>query len=406
MQNKPSKWVPGFKHSPRSSNTQAFQMGLFLNVPTGKFEPIDSSWDNVHSGGLFISGANKIYFRDETNKDTYINSPADDQLALYASTVLIAKDTDGDGTGLVVSNLDTNNPPLASTIDMLEIGTVFGTADTYGFRLKYDGDTNNFEVQSGNETTVNTRMVIERDTGSVGIGQPNPSTRQLQTLASSTNGLRVENSTNDVIVDVLAATSQAWVGTMSAHDLVLLAEGTSTLTIGTSGDCTINNGNLVIGTAGKGIDFKNQDSPAPGMTAELLDRYEEGTCSLTVTGLTVTGSATSQLVAYQRVGNTVTVQGYITQSPTGASGQVRITGLPFTAKAASGSGVTMFDPNAIATTATHGVDFTAGYLPFLFIQSNTANLDGMEMVDDGAWPAWAVDTTSNQAWFINVSYTV
>ena len=92
MQNKPSKWVPGFKHSPRSSNTQAFQMGLFLNVPTGKFEPIDSSWDNVHSGGLFISGANKIYFRDETNKDTYINSPADDQLALYASTVLIAKD--------------------------------------------------------------------------------------------------------------------------------------------------------------------------------------------------------------------------------------------------------------------------------------------------------------------------
>ncbi len=43
-----------------------------------------------------------------------------------------------------------------------------------------------------------------------------------------------------------------------------------------TGDQTILDGNLVIGTAGKGINF-SADPSAPGMTSELLDDYEEGT---------------------------------------------------------------------------------------------------------------------------------
>lgn len=42
------------------------------------------------------------------------------------------------------------------------------------------------------------------------------------------------------------------------------------------GPVTIGDGNLVIGTAGKGIDF-SANPAAPGMTSELLDDYEEGT---------------------------------------------------------------------------------------------------------------------------------
>jgi hypothetical protein len=85
MQYKPASWITGFKRSPRAANVQHRDMGLFLNS-SGKFETIDDSWDNLHSGGMFISDDNKIYFRDETNKDIYINSPADNQLALYASS--------------------------------------------------------------------------------------------------------------------------------------------------------------------------------------------------------------------------------------------------------------------------------------------------------------------------------
>jgi len=267
MQNKPSKWVPGFKHSPRSSNTQAFQMGLFLNVPTGKFEPIDSSWDNVHSGGLFISGANKIYFRDETNKDTYINSPADDQLALYASTVLIAKDTDGDGTGLVVSNLDTNNPPLASTIDMLEIGTVFGTADTYGFRLKYDGDTNNFEVQSGNETTVDTRMVIERDTGNVGIGTASPASNQGFSQTIETN-----NTTSgfDIMLGNSSAGTDSFLGQLSANRG---DECLSAISFKTDGSTDAGNIQFQTQIAGGALAIKQTISSAGAITAPLQPAF-------------------------------------------------------------------------------------------------------------------------------------
>jgi len=86
MQNKPSKWVSGYKHGPAASYTQITRMGLFLNVSTSKFEPLDSTWDNLHSGGMFISDDNKIYFRDETNKDIYINSNADNEITIAATS--------------------------------------------------------------------------------------------------------------------------------------------------------------------------------------------------------------------------------------------------------------------------------------------------------------------------------
>jgi hypothetical protein len=86
MQYKPSKWVPGYKYGPASSYVQITRMGLFLNVATSKFEPLDSTWDNLHSGGMFVSGTNKIYFRDETNKDIYINSNADNEITIAATS--------------------------------------------------------------------------------------------------------------------------------------------------------------------------------------------------------------------------------------------------------------------------------------------------------------------------------
>jgi len=56
------------------------------------------------------------------------------------------------------------------------------------------------------------------------------------------------------------------------------ASHTERLRITSGGDVEVKTGNLVIGTAGKGIDF-SADSNASGMTSELLDDYEEGTWS-------------------------------------------------------------------------------------------------------------------------------
>ena len=96
---------------------------------------------------------------------------------------------------------------------------------------------------------------------------------------------------------------------------------------------SITNGNLVIGAAGKGIDF-SADPSAAGMTSELLDDYEEGTWTPTDAsgaGLTFTTSNTN----YTKVGNTVFVTGVVTFPATADASAAQIGGLPFTAKASS-----------------------------------------------------------------------
>ena len=101
-----------------------------------------------------------------------------------------------------------------------------------------------------------------------------------------------------------------------------------------TGDQTIVAGNLVIGTAGKGIDF-SADPSAAGMTSELLDDYEEGLHTTTLTPstsgtITLTGGGTDAL-GYTKIGRVVTITGYIevasVSSPVGTL--VRMS-LPFT----------------------------------------------------------------------------
>jgi hypothetical protein len=101
------------------------------------------------------------------------------------------------------------------------------------------------------------------------------------------------------------------------------------------GNQTIVDGNLVIGTAGKGIDF-SIDPSAPGMTSELLDDYEEGTWTPALSFATpgdLSVTYTRNAGRYQKIGNTVYVSFTIVTSAftyTTASGAARITGLPFT----------------------------------------------------------------------------
>jgi len=97
-------------------------------------------------------------------------------------------------------------------------------------------------------------------------------------------------------------------------------------------DYVMSTGNLVPSTAAKGVNF-SANTPAAGMTSQLLNWYEEGTWTPTDASgaslsLTVLGSAT-----YIRVGKLVTVQALIVY-PTTASGlNATIGGLPFAASA-------------------------------------------------------------------------
>jgi hypothetical protein len=100
----------------------------------------------------------------------------------------------------------------------------------------------------------------------------------------------------------------------------------------TTGNVTLTTGNLVIGTAGKGIDFTQDPNPA-GMTSELLDDYEEGTWTPTISfgGASVGVTYDAQVGRYTKVGRVVTIQVAVALSNKGSStGNATIGGLPFT----------------------------------------------------------------------------
>ena len=74
--------------------------------------------------------------------------------------------------------------------------------------------------------------------------------------------------------------------------------------IGSSGDVKVNQGNLVIGTSGKGIDF-SANTGAAGVTSQLLDDYEEGTFTPAFYGSGLSVTYDRQKGKYVKIGNIV-----------------------------------------------------------------------------------------------------
>ena len=108
---------------------------------------------------------------------------------------------------------------------------------------------------------------------------------------------------------------------------------TEKMRIESGGNVEVKTGNLVIGTAGKGIDFSNQASPAGGMTAEVLDHYEEGTWTPVLKDASDNGitSYHQNNGTYTRVGRAVSISGTIyCNDVSGPSGNLKLEGLPFT----------------------------------------------------------------------------
>ena len=120
----------------------------------------------------------------------------------------------------------------------------------------------------------------------------------------------------------------------SSGAMYVFVNGASRLRAELNGDVNVLTGNLVIGTAGKGIDFSATTEGSGTMTSELLADYEEGnwTPTLRFGGGSTDMTYTTQQGRYTKVGRTVTIRFEITLSNKGSStGEADITGLPFAA---------------------------------------------------------------------------
>ena len=122
-----------------------------------------------------------------------------------------------------------------------------------------------------------------------------------------------------------------------------------------AGNVSVPNGNFVVSTAAKGIDF-SANSHAAGMTSELLNWYEEGTWTPALAGSGTAGTYELATASgwYTRVGRSITVIFNVKLAAAvtgGGTGFATLTGLPFataTTNAAAGA-VTL-----------GGVNYTAG----------------------------------------------
>ena len=132
-----------------------------------------------------------------------------------------------------------------------------------------------------------------------------------------------------------------------------------------SGNVTLSTGNLVIGTAGKGIDFSVTSSGSGTMTSELFSDYEEGTWTPTIRGDGTAGTYelnASTAGNYTKIGRQVTISAFIQLAAAitaGGTGDMQITGVPF-------SGVWPTNDFPQGAIRLGGVNFTAGSLSILF----------------------------------------
>jgi len=149
-------------------------------------------------------------------------------------------------------------------------------------------------------------------------------------IASTTDGVFLTDAANKNVIVQLGAS-----GGLSTF--IFEAGGAGWRRVSgllTNGNSVVDVGNLVIGTAAKGIDF-SANANAPGMTSELLNWYEEGVFTPNQGGGLVVVGAFSSSGRYVRYGNMITVQVFLqgATSIAWASGAaVLFTNLPFTAK--------------------------------------------------------------------------
>ena len=107
---------------------------------------------------------------------------------------------------------------------------------------------------------------------------------------------------------------------------------------GSTGNFLLATGNIVPSKAAKGVNF-TANTPAAGMTSQLLNWYEEGTFTPTITAGSGTLSTVSGTCTYTRTGRTVYIDYNILITANGSgAGYIKVDGLPYTASSYRGYG--------------------------------------------------------------------
>jgi hypothetical protein len=272
-----------------------------------------------------------------------------------------------DSTGTLATTADTFNPDAAVTIN--ESG-----ADV-DFRVESDNDANALFVQGSD--------------GNVGIGISTPT----NPLTVEGDGARIAFS-NTATYPCLGGISAFRSGTSHGNMYIETAGGSNFNTPvermaieGTTGEVKISTGDLIFGTAGKGIVL----GATTNVDANTLDDYEEGTWTPALRGAATAGNTTyhSQYGFYEKIGRTVHFRGSLHVNAQGTlDGIVYVTGLPFTSNSTTQRSTVHFGyVDSLSITASESLTGTVdgGDTEFLIRIWNsslgTSNFDDSELTD-------------------------
>jgi len=236
------------------------------------------------------------------------------------------------GAHLIKNVVDSNRTSAADSIYEL-IGRWNGK-NVAGVQFSTGSDTTNKDdgymvFKTSSADNLSERLRIDKD-GNVGIGtSPSYLTHIKKDTGSGAVGTKVviENAATDSAnnnVEFYLKTDAGDFGFkhynatesyVQVPDALIIntntaSSATQAVHIDTSQNVKVSNGNLVIGTAGKGIDFSAQTATSAGgatTNSELFDHYEEGSFTPFIQGSGSNNSKTytSQYGQYTRIGNMV-----------------------------------------------------------------------------------------------------
>jgi hypothetical protein len=219
-------------------------------------------------------------------------------------------------------------------------------------------------VQSGTTVKVSAANITAGRAVSVAslsaVGSGAGGTQTLATLNAAADAF--SNSVELALEPLISGQSRTGIGAQregvgSGAAVYLKAGGNEVLRGTVAGNISVATGNVVMATAGKGIDF-SANTHAAGMTSELLNWYEEGVWTPVVRGAATAGTYELNTgvtkATYTRIGRVVHLSAYIVLAGAitgGGTGELTIFGVPF----AKGANIPAF-----GVTSFSGVDFAAG----------------------------------------------
>ena len=298
----------------------------------------------------------------------------------------------GHASGTGVLTITAPNTSSDRTITLPDAtGTLATTADTFdpdgAVTINDTGAAVDFRVESDNNANM---LFVDGSADKIGIGINNPGVQLANMSGTGTNigaaginwnsseaskyvaqfrngsdpawgisvklGIAAPEATDKYIdfIDDDGVIQSSLTGTgEAAGGLAIQTAGTERLKIASAGDVTVNSGDLIFGTAGKGVVL----GATSNTDANTLDDYEEGTwtpaLSVAPSGVTL---GTVNVANYTKIGNRVfiSLNCLITSSSSPApNNDMRMTGFPFANADSNVNMPAIFNYNYMVTPQLH-----------------------------------------------------